>query len=76
MPAVSGQSYLVEPVAAPTTALPYAQVSCSPATTARHLGAAQIGIDGGGTPGTGSVVSSRRTPTAATSPPRTPVPLP
>ncbi|WP_405827803.1 fascin domain-containing protein [Streptomyces sp. NBC_01176] len=58
VPVVSGQSYLVEQVAAPTTALPYAQVSGSPATTARHLGTVQIGIDGsGGTPGNGSVVS-------------------
>ncbi|MFF7196915.1 hypothetical protein ACFZAM_24825 [Streptomyces sp. NPDC008079] len=60
VPVASGQSYLVEPVAAPTTALPYAQVSGSPATAAKHLGNVQIGLDGGGTaPGGGTVVSLR-----------------
>jgi hypothetical protein len=62
VPVGAGQSYLVEKVAAPTTSLPYAQVSGSPATAAKHLGNVQIGLDGGGgtsTPGNGSVVSLR-----------------
>jgi hypothetical protein len=59
VPVSSGQSYLVEKVAAPTTGLPFAQVSGSPATSARHLGNVQIGLDGGGTtpPPSGSVIS-------------------
>ncbi|MBD0737962.1 fascin domain-containing protein [Streptomyces sp. CBMA29] len=60
VPVVSGQSYLVEPVAAPTTALPYAQVSGSPATAAKHLGNVRIGLDGGGTPPSGGTVVSLR----------------
>jgi hypothetical protein len=59
VPVSSGQSYLVEQVNSPTTSLPYAQVSGSPATAAKHLGNVQIGLDGnGGTaPGTGTVIS-------------------
>ena len=44
LPAVQGHTYLVETVAAPTTALPYAPVTGTPATTYRTLGAAQIGL--------------------------------
>jgi hypothetical protein len=60
VPVSSGQSYLVEQVNSPTTSLPYAQVSGSPATAAKHLGNVQIGLDGGSTsPGTGTVISLR-----------------
>jgi hypothetical protein len=47
LPAVQGRSYLVETVANPTTALPYAQVTGTPATAYRTLGAAQIGLPAG-----------------------------
>ncbi|SDO52310.1 fascin domain-containing protein [Actinacidiphila guanduensis] len=61
VPVTSGQSYLVEQVGSPTTSLPYAQVSGTPATAAKHLGNVQIGLDAGSgtTPGNGSVVSLR-----------------
>ncbi|WP_103885020.1 fascin domain-containing protein [Actinacidiphila yanglinensis] len=59
VPVTSGQSYLVEEVGSPTTSLPYAQVSGTPATAAKHLGNVQIGLDTAGatTPGDGSVIS-------------------
>ncbi|WP_235796298.1 fascin domain-containing protein [Streptomyces fuscigenes] len=63
VPVSSGQSYLVEKVSAPTTGLPFAAVSGSPATGAKHLGGVQIGLDGGGSgsgttpPPSGSVIS-------------------
>jgi hypothetical protein len=59
VPVSSGQSYLVERVASPTSSLPFAQVSGSPATAAKHLGNVRIGLDGGGTPPTGTVISLR-----------------
>ncbi|WP_327288198.1 hypothetical protein [Streptomyces sp. NBC_01198] len=61
VPVSSGQSYLVQRTASPTTSLPYAQVGGSPATAARHLGNVQIGLDGGGStnPGSGTVISLR-----------------
>ncbi len=40
-----GRSYLVEPTAAPTTALPFAPVTGTAATSARHLGPTRIGLD-------------------------------
>jgi hypothetical protein len=40
-----GNSYLIEPVAAPTTSLPFAPVTGTAATAARHLGPVQIGLD-------------------------------
>jgi hypothetical protein len=45
IPAQTGKSYLVELTASPTTSLPFAAVSGSPATTAKHLGPATIGLD-------------------------------
>ena len=51
--AQNGRSYLVEPTSAPTTALPFAGIGGSPASSARHLGNVSIGLDGtagGGTP--------------------------
>jgi hypothetical protein len=62
VPVTSGQSYLVERTSSLTTALPYAQVSGTPATAAKHLGNVQIGLDGGGstTPPSGTPVISLR----------------
>jgi hypothetical protein len=57
VPVTAGQSYLVEPTSALTTALPFAQVTGTPATTAKHLGPVQIGLDG--TSQSSSVVSLR-----------------
>jgi hypothetical protein len=45
----SGHAYLIEQAAQPFTNLPYAQVTGSPATAAKHLGTVSIGL-GGGTP--------------------------
>ncbi len=47
IPARSGRSYLVELTSAPTTSLPFAPVSGAPASAARHLGPASIGLDRG-----------------------------
>jgi hypothetical protein len=44
IPARAGASYLVEPTAHPTTALPFAPIGGTPATTYRQLGAATIGL--------------------------------
>ena len=60
VPVTAGQSYLVEQPSSPTTSLPFAQVTGTRATTARHLGGVQIGLDGGtGTGGgaTGPITS-------------------
>jgi hypothetical protein len=46
VPVTAGSSYLVEQVSSPTTSLPFAQVTGSQATAAKHLGGKQIGIDG------------------------------
>ncbi|HZC51757.1 MAG TPA: sugar-binding protein, partial [Mycobacterium sp.] len=43
--AQAGSSYLVEQPDAPTTALPFAPVTGTPATAAKHLGKVQIGLD-------------------------------
>jgi hypothetical protein len=49
VPVQKGGSYLVEPVSAPTTALPFAQVTGTAATTDKHLGGkVQIGLDAAG----------------------------
>jgi hypothetical protein len=45
VPVSAGSTYLVEQPSAPTTSLPYAQVTGSKATTAKHLGKVQIGLD-------------------------------
>lgn len=58
VPVQAGQSYLVEQVAAPTTALPYAPVTGTPATADKHLGGkVQIGLDPEG-PATTAVVGA------------------
>ena len=59
VPVTAGQSYLVEQPSSPTTSLPFAQVTGTKATTAKHLGGVQIGLDGGSTGGgaTGPITS-------------------
>jgi hypothetical protein len=44
VPARAGHTYLIEPVASPTTALPYGPVTGTPATAFKQLGAARIGL--------------------------------
>jgi hypothetical protein len=56
IPVQSGHSYLVELTSSPTTSLPFASISGSPATAAKHLGNASIGLD---STGTTSVISLR-----------------
>ena len=58
IPVQSGQSYLVQLTNAPTTSLPFAAVTGTPASTARHLSSVSIGIDGNSA-GTGTVISLR-----------------
>lgn len=54
--ALAGRSYLVERVSAPTTTLPFAPVTGTAATTAKHLGGkVQIGLDPAGAPATAVV---------------------
>ncbi|MFJ2958975.1 Ig-like domain-containing protein [Streptomyces sp. NPDC087270] len=55
VPVRKGGSYLVQQVAAPTTALPYRPVTGSAPTAARHLGGVQIGLDHATTSGTSTV---------------------
>ncbi|TJZ94761.1 Ig-like domain-containing protein [Actinacidiphila oryziradicis] len=55
VPVKAGKSYLVQQVSAPTTALPYAKVSGSAPSTARHLGGVQIGLDATGQTGSATV---------------------
>ena len=45
VPVTAGQSYLVEQVSSPTTSLPFAQLTGTQATSAKHLGSVQIGLD-------------------------------
>jgi hypothetical protein len=51
----AGDSYLVQQVSAPTTSLPFAPVTGTPATTDKHLGDVQIGLDAAGSPATATV---------------------
>jgi hypothetical protein len=44
IPAVSGQAYIVELVSSPTTALPYAEVTATPASAPRSMWGRTIGI--------------------------------
>ncbi|MDX6354913.1 MAG: alpha-L-fucosidase 2 [Streptomyces sp.] len=48
VPVTAGQTYLVEQPSALTTSLPYAQVTGTAATAAKHLGGVKIGLDGPG----------------------------
>ncbi|HEX4704990.1 MAG TPA: hypothetical protein VH352_22870 [Pseudonocardiaceae bacterium] len=45
VPVTAGSTYLVELVSSPTTSLPFAQVTGTQATAAKHLGRVQIGLD-------------------------------
>ncbi|GII30123.1 Ig-like domain-containing protein [Planotetraspora mira] len=45
VPVKKGKTYLVQQVSAPTTALPFAKVTGSAPTAARHLGKVQLGLD-------------------------------
>jgi hypothetical protein len=58
IPVQAGHSYLVELTSSPTTSLPFASISGSPATSARHLGNVSIGLDSSGT-GSAPVISLR-----------------
>ena len=53
IPATSGTSYLIENSAQLTTSYAFAQISGSAATTDKHLGPVQIGLDASTTGGTG-----------------------
>jgi hypothetical protein len=44
VPVTAGSSYLIEQPSSPTTSLPFAQVTGSRATSAKHLGDVQIGL--------------------------------
>ena len=46
VPVTAGQTYLVEQPSSPVTSLPFAQVTGTQATSAKHLGGVQIGLDG------------------------------
>ncbi len=46
VPVTAGSSYLVEQPSSPTTSLPFAQVTGTQATAAKHLGNMQIGLNG------------------------------
>ncbi|WP_198035216.1 ricin-type beta-trefoil lectin domain protein [Streptacidiphilus rugosus] len=45
VPTTAGNSYLVQPVAAPVSGMTFAQLTGTPATTVSHLGKVRIGID-------------------------------
>src|SRR6202020_1935940 len=53
VPVTAGSSYLIEQPSSPTTSLPFAQVTGSQATTAKHLGSVQIGLNGNAPPPVG-----------------------
>jgi hypothetical protein len=55
VPVTAGKSYLVEQVSAPTTALPFAQVSGTAPSTDRHLKNVQLGLDPAAGPSTAVV---------------------
>jgi hypothetical protein len=45
VPVTAGSAYLIEQPSSPTTSLPFAQVTGTKATSAKHLGKVQIGLD-------------------------------
>jgi hypothetical protein len=45
VPVAAGSSYLIEQPSSPTTSLPFAPVTGTQATAAKHLGGVQIGLD-------------------------------
>jgi Carbohydrate binding module (family 6)/Ricin-type beta-trefoil lectin domain len=56
VPVTAGTAYLIEQVSSPTTSLPFAQVTGSEATTAKHLGSVSIGLNGNAPPPVGGSV--------------------
>ncbi|WP_141726408.1 hypothetical protein, partial [Actinacidiphila rubida] len=55
VPAKAGHSYLVQRADAPTTGLPFARVTGTPAASAKHLGGVRLGLDQVVTSGTATV---------------------
>ncbi|WP_371780495.1 Ig-like domain-containing protein [Streptosporangium subroseum] len=55
VPVKKDKSYLVQQVSAPTTGLPFAEVTGSAPTAARHLGKVQLGLDKTAQSGTATV---------------------
>jgi hypothetical protein len=55
LPVTAGQSYLVEQAANPTTSLPFAQLTGTPARTGKQLGSMTIGLGGNSLPTGNSV---------------------
>jgi hypothetical protein len=55
VPVTAGQSYLVEQPSSPTTSLPFAQVTGTQTTSAKHLGNVRIGLDRGTASATGPI---------------------
>ncbi|MCW2882146.1 MAG: hypothetical protein JWQ95_6246 [Sphaerisporangium sp.] len=55
VPVRAGTSYLVQQISAPTTDLPYAKVSGTAPSSARHLGGVRIGLDKTAQSGTSTV---------------------
>jgi hypothetical protein len=55
VPAKAGRSYLVQRAAAPTAGLPFARVTGTAPTAARHLGGVKLGLDGPVVTGTSTV---------------------
>src|SRR5580700_9006332 len=53
VPVTAGSTYLVEQVSSPTTSLPFAQVTGSEPTGAKHLGSVSIGLNGNAPPSLG-----------------------
>src|SRR6202042_39434 len=53
VPVTAGSSYLVEQPSSLTTSLPFAQVTGSQSTTAKHLGSVSIGLNGNAPPSVG-----------------------
>jgi hypothetical protein len=53
VPVTAGSSYLVEQPSSSTTSLPFAQVTGSQSTTAKHLGGVSIGLNGNAPPPVG-----------------------
>jgi putative Ig domain-containing protein/carbohydrate binding protein with CBM6 domain/glycosyl hydrolase family 95 len=68
VPVTAGSTYLVEQVSSPTTSLPFAQVTGSQATTAKHLGSVSIGLNGNAPPPVGSGPEAPYSGTAAAVP--------
>jgi hypothetical protein len=68
LPVTAGASYLVEQPSSLTTSLPFAQVTGSEATVAKHLGSVSIGLNGNPPPPVGDGADAPFGGTAATVP--------